>query len=80
LCVLPDHLHVVAEGRADDSHLPSFAKLAKQYSGYYYRDKATGRLWQDGYYDHVLRDNETTVKVVRYVLENPVRARLASTV
>jgi len=34
------------------------------------------RLWQDGYYDHVLREEEATIPVARYIVLNPVRAGL----
>ncbi len=30
-------------------------------------------LWQESYFDHVLRDDEQTITAVKYVLENPVR-------
>ncbi len=33
-------------------------------------------LWQINYYDHVLRSDEATEKVARYILENPVRKGL----
>ncbi len=33
-------------------------------------------LWQESYYDHVLRDDEEMARAVRYVLENPVRKGL----
>jgi putative transposase len=38
-----------------------------------------GRLWQDGYYDHLLRDSETVTGLVRYIEENPVRKGLCDT-
>ena len=39
--------------------------------------KRTGeRLWQSSYHDHVRRGTESTRQVVRYLLENPVRAAL----
>ena len=34
------------------------------------------RLWQDGYYEHLLRDEETTPSVVAYIIGNPVRSHL----
>jgi putative transposase len=79
-CLMPDHVHMLVEGTAEDSHLPTFASLAKQFSGYRCRHRVEKRLWQDGYYDHVLRDDESTAKVARYLLENPVRAKLAASV
>jgi len=35
-------------------------------------------LWQPGYHEHILRDEEVSDIVARYILENPVRAGLAS--
>lgn len=38
-CFMPDHVHVVVQGEADDSDAKAFTKAAKQYSGYYYSQK-----------------------------------------
>ena len=39
--------------------------------------KDTGdSLWQEGYFDHVLRDEEAVITVARYVFANPVRKGL----
>jgi len=46
-------------------------------SGFAFARRSGRRLWQDGYYDHVLRDDESTIAVARYIFENPVRAGLA---
>ena len=35
-----------------------------------------GPLWQDGYYERVLRRDEDIKEVARYIFENPVRAGL----
>ena len=37
-----------------------------------------GTFWQDESYDHVIRDNGEFERIVNYVLENPVKAGLAS--
>ena len=34
-----------------------------------------GRLWQEGYYDRVLRKEDATFEVARYVFDNPVKAQ-----
>ena len=52
------------------------AELAKQRSAHAARPHVRGRLWQRGYFDRVLRDDEDPYEVVRYVVQNPVRARL----
>ncbi len=35
-----------------------------------------GSLWQQGFHDRALRREEDLVKVARYVVANPLRARL----
>jgi REP element-mobilizing transposase RayT len=37
-----------------------------------------GTFWQDESYDHVVRDNEEHIRIMNYVLENPVKAGLVS--
>src|SRR5438045_1224366 len=75
-CFMPDHLHLLIEARSDASDAKAFIKAAKQYSGFYYSKAAGGPLWQRYGFDHVLRHDEQTVVVARYILMNPVRARL----
>ncbi len=38
--------------------------------------RGTGQIWQEGFFDHVLRTDESYSQKWNYVLENPVRARL----
>jgi len=73
-CFMPDHLHLVVQGAREDSDLKAFVKLAKQLSGFHYRQKTGSALWQRYSFEHVLRDDEDLAIKVRYVLENPVRA------
>lgn len=37
-----------------------------------------GAFWQDESYDRVIRDNDEYIRIVNYVLENPVKAGLVS--
>ncbi len=75
-CFMPDHLHLLVEGLSDSSDLKAFIKLAKQYSGYHHRQAANERLWQPYVYEHVVRDDERCEDIIRYIVENPVRAKL----
>jgi putative transposase len=77
-CFMPDHLHLVVEGTSAHSDLKRFVKLAKQYSGFHYRQNTGQPLWQRYSYEHVLRDDENLPGKVRYVLENPVRAKIVT--
>jgi putative transposase len=79
-CYMSDHLHLLVEGVAEDSDLRRFVKRAKQFSGYYYSQRTGERLWQRYGYEHALRNEESTCGVVKYMLENPVRAGLVQRV
>jgi putative transposase len=79
-CFMPDHVHLLPEGIDDNSDLKAFVSRAKQLSGYEYKKAYQKRLWQRYSYEHVLRDQESTRSVVAYILENPVRAKLAESV
>ena len=79
-CYMPDHLHLLVEGCAVDATLAQFVRSFKQRSAFHWKQQAGGTLWQRSYYDHVLRDDESTRDVARYILENPLRAGLAARV
>jgi putative transposase len=79
-CFMPDHVHLVVEGLSDAADLRRFMKAWKQKTGFEYSKRTGGRLWQVGFFDHVLRSDESTERHVDYVLGNPVRAGLARTV
>ena len=75
-CLMPDHVHLLVEGKTEHANLRRFAKMSKQRSGAAHALTGGGKLWQDGYYDRVLRKDEDVKQIARYILENPVRARL----
>jgi putative transposase len=75
-CAMPDHLHLLVEGTMETSDLQRFVKRAKQGSGARYALKHGGALWQEGYHDRVLRAEDDTRVIARYILANPVRAGL----
>ncbi len=76
-CLMPDHAHLLVEGATAAADLRGFAARAKQTTGRAYARRARQILWQEGYYDRVLRAEEDARAVARYILENPVRAGLA---
>jgi putative transposase len=75
---MPDHVHLLVEGKREDADMKSFAHLAKQKAGYSYSRSHHRRLWQSSYHDRVLRDEEDTWDVIRYIVMNPVRANLVT--
>ena len=76
-CFMPDHVHLLCAALSDSADLRRFVTDAKHKSGRWFATSSGGRLWQLGFYDHVLRDEEQTLTVVRYILTNPVRAGLS---
>ena len=75
-CFMPEHLHILIEGQKEDSNLKKFIPMLKQKTSYIYMKKTGGKLWQENYYEHVLRKDEDTRSVAKYILENPVRKKL----
>jgi REP-associated tyrosine transposase len=73
---MPDHAHILVEGLTAAADLRSFAKMAKQRSGGVYRRRFRERLWQEGYFERVLRDLDDAWECARYIINNPVRAGL----
>ena len=75
---MPDHLHLLVEGLNDASDCLRLIKLAKQYSGFYFSKAREQNLWQRYGFESVIRDDELTLVVARYILLNPVRAGLVT--
>ena len=72
-CFMPDHLHILVEGTNDRSNFRKFISVFKQKTGYMLWKQMKIKLWQENYYEHILRKEEDTLTVVRYILNNPVR-------
>ncbi len=79
-CFMPDHLHLLSVGRSPVAHLLSFAKLARQRSAMTFSQRTGGRLWQQGFFERTLRNDEAIEVVARYIEGNPVRAGLVTSV
>jgi putative transposase len=75
-CFMPDHMHLLVEGRSHASDGRDYINRLKQYSSFYFKQAYGVKPWQRYAYDHVLRDDEKTLVVARYILENPLRAGL----
>lgn len=74
---MPDHVHLLVYGTSLDADLRAFIIHFKKLTAFEYSQRFKRRLWQHGYHDRILRDDESTEATARHVLENPVRAGLA---
>jgi putative transposase len=77
-CFMPDHVHLLVEGLTDDADMRAFVSVAKQKSGFDFAARDGHRLWQKGYHERVLRDEEASPDIIRYILANPVRSGLVA--
>lgn len=75
--VMPNHVHVVF--RPLGAH--ALPEIMKSWKGFTAREinkriGKTGTLWQDEYWDRLIRNERHFFKVAEYILENPVKAQL----
>ena len=77
-CFMPDHVHLLVAGITDASDLQRFVKMAKQRAGGVYARRHGRALWQEGYFERVLRENDDGLECARYIVDNPVRAGLVT--
>ncbi|MEW5795159.1 MAG: transposase [Candidatus Zixiibacteriota bacterium] len=74
--ILPDHFHAVLTiGKVSISQIMHDFKLS--FSRRYRLLHGPGRVWQNRFWDHVVRDQEDLNKRIDYIRYNPVRHGLA---
>ena len=85
---MPDHVHFFCRAELDAQPLPIFMQKWKQWtSKRIAREiasagtgnpglKQSRRVWQEEFFDHILRSSESYSQKWEYVKENPVRAGL----
>jgi len=73
---MPDHLHFLAAGLSEAADFRRFVSLLRRRSSAALWAVHPKGLWQNGYYERVLRRDEDSVTVCHYILNNPVRAGL----
>ena len=78
-CAMPDHFHALVIGLTDTSDLRALLHAFKRDTSYWWKQQGpNGSLWQEGFHDRVLREHDVNEAVIRYILMNPVRARIVA--
>ena len=69
--IMPDHVHwlLQLEARVSLSKLVGAVKAVTAHA-------LGGRVWQAGFHDHALRQEDDLVETARYIVANPLRAGL----
>ena len=76
--IMPDHLHLLVEGRHANSDFLNFMKTFKLRSTRSFAQSSGSLLWQKKFFDHILRSSGSIDSVALYIWLNPVRAGLAA--
>jgi REP element-mobilizing transposase RayT len=77
---MPDHLHILLSlNNVYKKNLHSWVSAFKRYTT---RSAKRGfgihRLWQKNYYEHIIRKEESLIKIAEYIINNPVRKGLVT--
>ncbi len=73
--LMPDHLHwLLTLGTSID--LGEVIRRLKGSSAHALQGRGLPQVWQTGYYDHAVRDDEDLRSAARYLVANPLRAGL----
>ena len=75
-CIMPDHVHLIVAltGRHGGRPLPDIIGRMKSYTQMRYRQSGAPfgpKLWQESYYDHVIRNQQDLAETRRYIRDNP---------
>jgi Rad3-related DNA helicase/REP element-mobilizing transposase RayT len=77
-CVMPNHVHAVLQP-IDGHELPQILHSWKSFSAHCINEmlNRSGEVWQDEYYDHLVRDADDLRHCVDYAWTNPQHAGFA---
>ncbi|MFZ1322279.1 MAG: hypothetical protein WAT71_12055 [Ignavibacteria bacterium] len=73
---MPEYLHLVLEGKNEDSNVINAVNMFKQKTGFWICNNSIQIKWQKDYHDHIIRNNEDLKNHIDYILCNPVRAKI----
>jgi putative transposase len=74
--IMPDHVHLFVCGHIEFELGRWIGGLKQAISRANDWSKLGSQIWQEGFFDHVLRSDESMSEKWNYVVQNPVRARL----
>ena len=76
--LMPDHVHLFVRGGPEFDLGRWIGLLKRVLAKDAGRVKSTGRIWQEGFFDHVLRNDASYDQKWEYVRQNLVRAGLVA--
>jgi len=74
--LMPDHVHFFIQPGCDHQLGTAIKFLKEAVTRTLHKGEVKGRIWQPGFFDHLLRTAESYSEKWGYVCENPVRSGL----
>jgi REP-associated tyrosine transposase len=74
--IMPDRIHLFVCGDEGFVLIRWIAALKQRLARANGWSKSNGQIWQEGFFDHVLRNDESMTEKWEYVFQNPVRVGL----
>ena len=71
--LMPDHLHALLSFPPSNQKIRGLISKWKEWT-----NKRIGIVWQDDFFEHRLRRDESRTQKADYILANPVRAKIVS--
>ena len=75
---MPDHVHLLVRGLDERSEFKRCMKMARQRSAHAFRRVFGEQLWQEGFFDQIVRDADDERQRIGYIVSNPKRAGLCA--
>jgi putative transposase len=76
--IMPDHVHLFVCGDEEFDLGRWIARLKQALTRANCWSKDSGQIWQEGFFDHILRNDESMNAKWEYIVQNPVRAGLVN--
>ena len=78
-CLMNNHVHILSVPDDNSALAKTMQKLSLTYTQFVNQKyNRTGRLWECRYYSALVDEERYLISVVRYIEQNPVRAKIVS--
>jgi hypothetical protein len=75
-CLMPDHLHLLVSPRGGANLSDVLGHYESYVTRIAWQHGVVGPLWERSFYDQIVRNEKAVSRVVAYILNNPVKAKL----
>ncbi len=76
-CIMPNHIHcvIIINKRSPRAAPPTIPKIVNAFKGLSAKKTETD-LWQRGFYEHIIRNEQELTEIREYILNNPLKWEL----